>query len=413
MKLLWITNILFPDISKELGSESSVGGGWMKSSAFLLLQHYPNIELAVAACYNGDSLLKKVIKDVTYYCLPSNRGSIKYTPSIEPIWQEIRDEFQPNVVHIHGTEFSHGLGYIKACGNENVVISIQGLVSGIARYETASIPQSTFRKKASLRHILKGELSMHKRGQYEMEYLKLGKHFIGRTDWDRAHIWAINPDAQYHFCNETLRKPFYFAKWGVMTCERHRIFLSQAAAPLKGLHKMIEALPYILRSFPDIKVYVAGSNFIQLNGFKDKIRTTTYANIIRNMIKERGLEDKIVFTGSLDEVQMVEQFEKAHVFVCPSSIENSPNSLGEAQLVGTPSVASFVGGIPQMVEHGKSGLLYRFEEHEMLAKYVCDIFADDDLASLLSDCGRTSARLRHDEKVNTQRLYNIYKGITQ
>ncbi len=411
MKILWITNILFPDICKELGMASPVVGGWMKSSAAALLDNHADVELAVAACYRGDGLLKKVIGGVTYFCLPSGHNNLKYDSNLENIWRDVYEDFKPDVTHIHGTEYPHGLAFLRAFGANNVVISIQGFVSAYRRYETAGINHGDYCRNASLRHIVKGEFTMGKRGVHEVEYIKRAKHVIGRTDWDKAHVWAINPSVEYHFCNETLRKPFYSAKWSVAECERHSIFLSQAASPIKGLHQIINSLPYVLRQYPDTKVYIAGSDFIAMNGFQGKLRTTTYANIIRNMIREHGIEDKLIFTGSLDEFEMVKRFEKAHLFICPSSIENSPNSLGEAQLVGTPCIASFVGGVPNMVEHGKTGMMYRFEEHEMLAKYICDVFADDNLANHLSENGRIAARIRHDEKTNADTTYNIYRDI--
>lgn len=50
---------------------------------------------------------------------------------------------------------------------------------------------------------------------------------------------------------------------------------------------------------------------------------------------------------------MIEQYLKAHIFVCPSSVENSPNSLGEAQLLGVPCIGSIAGGIPSMLSMEK------------------------------------------------------------
>ena len=69
MKILWITNILFPDICKELHRTAPVTGGWMKSLADALLEQYPNIELAVAALYGANKrhLLEK--KNWSYYLL--------------------------------------------------------------------------------------------------------------------------------------------------------------------------------------------------------------------------------------------------------------------------------------------------------------------------------------------------------
>jgi len=108
---------------------------------------------------------------------------------------------------------------------------------------------------------------------------------------------------------------------------------------------------------------------------------------------------------------MIEEYQNAHVFVCPSSIENSPNSLGEAQLIGTPSIAAYVGGVPDMVIHGQTGLLYRFEEVEMLAEHIRNVFTDGQLAQQLSTGAIEAAGKRHDRKLNLEQTTQIYKKI--
>ena len=60
-------------------------------------------------------------------------------------------------------------------------------------------------------------------------------------------------------------------------------------------------------------------------------------------------------------------YPKTRVFVLSSSIENHASSLKEAMMVGTPSIATFVGGVPEYVRHGENGFLYRFEEYEIMA----------------------------------------------
>jgi len=75
----------------------------------------------------------------------------------------------------------------------------------------------------------------------------------------------------------------------------------------------------------------------------------------------------------LDEKQMCKQYLKNNIFVLPSAIENSPNSLGEAQLLGMPYIASAVGGVQQLVNNDPD-VLYRYDETEILAKKICEIF---------------------------------------
>ena len=71
---------------------------------------------------------------------------------------------------------------------------------------------------------------------------------------------------------------------------------------------------------------------------------------------------------------MCEQYLKANVFVLPSAIENSPNSLGEAMMLGTPTVVSDVGGVKNMIDHEKEGYVYQPDASYMIAYYAGRFF---------------------------------------
>lgn len=77
-------------------------------------------------------------------------------------------------------------------------------------------------------------------------------------------------------------------------------------------------------------------------------------------------------------------------------------------MLGVPVIASYVGGVSDMVEHGETGLLYRFEEVEMLAMAIDSILSDPALALKLSKQGQESASKRHDRKTNLTQLLSIY-----
>lgn len=233
--------------------------------------------------------------------------------------------------------------------------------------------------------ILKGQKQFKQRAAYEIEMIKEAKHIIGRTSWDRARTWAINPCAEYHFCNETLRPEFYDgSKWNYNKCNKHTIFLSQAGYPIKGLHQVLKAMPIILRHYPDASIRVAGGDITKCSTLSEKLRLSGYGKYIKKLIKKVGMEGKVTFTGNLNAQQMKQEYLRANVFICPSTIENSPNSLGEAQILGTPCVASYVGGIPDMME-GNEKNLYRFEEIEMLAEKVCKVFVEEGTPVITND----------------------------
>lgn len=413
MNVLWLSNGLFPEACKEIGIKTPVLGGWMYAGANAILATNASMKLAVAALYPGKEFICIDKYKIRYYMIPSQGGNKKYNALLEPYFQQIKSDFNPDIVHIHGSEYPHSLAWVKACGNQNVVVSIQGLVSIYARYFLGGIPLKEIKNSITLRDILRNDslLSqqkvMQKRGISEIELLSKVNHVIGRTSWDRSNSWAINAHANYHFCNETLRAAFYDFKWEYEKCEKYTIFLTQAHYPIKGIQQVVRALPIILNHFPDTRVYVSGINFMQAS----LLRKNGFAKYLQKLMRNLGVTDKFNFLGMLDEGSMIKQFLKANAFVCPSSIENSPNSVGEAQLLGTPCIASYVGGSMDMISDGETGFLYRFEETELLAMRICEIFSNPTLANELSLKGQTVAYERHNKTMNGLCLNEIYKSI--
>ena len=415
MRILWITNIVFPSIAEQLGMPKVVVGGWMYSAAKSLIEEDPTLQLAVATVYPGDTFVDQELDGIRYFILPLKGASnLKYNKSLEKYWRDINDAFAPDCVHLHGTEYAHGLAFLRACPNVRSVASIQGLVSSIARYYLAGLTTWDIIKSLTLRDVVRGTIwgdkrSFERRGRLEVEIVNRLQHIIGRTSWDKAHVLAINPTIQYHFCNETLRPEFYGKTWTYEECEKHSIFVSQANYPIKGLHQLLKAMPLILRRYPDAKINVAGANAAKVKGLWQKVRQTGYGRYVAKLIKQYHLEDKVFFTGSLSAEQMCRRYLASNVFVSASAIENSPNSLGEAQLLGVPCVASYVGGTMDMMI-GDEEHLYRFEEVEMLAEKVCDIFENCRTANISS---QERAAIRHDGKRNSEELYSIYQLLVQ
>lgn len=417
MKIIWITNFLLPEaqqIMKGTG-ELKTTGGWILGAAEALLAH-SEVELSVAAVsplVHELTVLKG--KRITYYVLPYGKGNKTYNSDYEPLWIRVRDAVNPDIVHIHGSEYTHGLAWVNACGGENVVVSIQGLKSAYYAHYCAGLTNAEIIRNITMRDLIRGNIyqgqeAFKKSGKWEKELISKVKHIIGRTRWDRAHVWAINPDAEYHFNNETLRREFYDGSlWDYNNCTPHSIFLSQAGTPLKGLHQVLKCMPIVLRHYPDTTIRIAGNDITTPQKIFGVKATTGYGKIIRKIMEELNLSDKVTFTGNLNAEDMKQEYLRCNVFVCPSSIENSPNSLGEAQILGVPCVASYVGGVADMMQ-GDEAHLYRFEETTMLAYAICDCFAR--AASIDTSLMQKTAVKRHNGEVNTSALWHIYQIVS-
>lgn len=419
MKILWLTNIPLPEASLLMNERSSASGGWLINTAKILSNH-EDVELAVAFpknnIENNQTLHGERIK---YYAFPKIKSKERDSIDNNRYLKYIVEKVNPDLVHIFGTEFEHSLAMINVCNDLGIetIISIQGLVSVIGKHYKSSLPfgvqkRFTFRDFVKQDNIQQQQKKFIEKGSLEIEAIKRTRHIIGRTTWDKACVSQINPNAIYHFCNETLREEFYTHRWKVDDCEKFSIFTSQASYPIKGIHFVLEAMPLILKRYPKAKLYIAGHNITESETIKQKIKLSSYAMYIKDLIKKHNLVDNVVFTGILDEKQMCERYLKTHVFVCPSSIENSPNSLGEAMILGVPSVASYVGGIPDMLKDKEEGFLYQHDAPYMLAHFICEIFENEDLALKFSKNAREHALKTHDRDENTRKLIEIYEEIT-
>ncbi len=253
---------------------------------------------------------------------------------------------------------------------------------------------------------------MELRGTYEVQAIQKVHHIMGRTDWDRACTMEINPSAEYHFCNETLRPEFYVGEWNYEKCRKHSIFMSQGYNSIKGMHYMLEALNIIKRFYPDVKLYVTGTSPLSRNWI-EKQKRSVYVNYLEKLIRQYSLENSIVFLGSLNAEEMKEQYLLANVFASPSSIENSPNSVGEAMILGTPVVSSDVGGVKNMLTHNEEGFLYQHDAPYMLAFYVMELFENKEKCFEFSKNAKQHAKTTHDANQNLSALIDIYRSIAQ
>ena len=222
----------------------------------------------------------------------------------------------------------------------------------------------------------------------------------------------LAPQAEYHLCRETLREPFYEGRWRYEACVRHRIFAPSLEVPLKGYHYLLEAFCQVLKTYPDATLAVPGKSFLELSG-KEACLQQTYHAYLARFAKEHGLQNKLLFLGHLSPEEMKQAYLSCNVFVLPSTIENSPNSLGEAMLLGVPCVASDVGGVTSMLEHEKEGLVYQSSAPYVLAHHIVRLFDLKADAARFGGAAAARARITHDPEENRKALLGIYEALSQ
>lgn len=453
MRVLWLCNVMLPMIAEQLKLEASNKEGWISGLAGVVLQRQGEngIELAVAfpapaeLFSAGQTVCRHIVTlqgvDLICYGFRENTGRPDvYDEALEGMMREITDAFLPDIVHCFGTEYPHTLAMCRAFpAKGRLLIGIQGLCTPYADAYFANMPDKAIRT-VTLRDILRGDSLLEqqrkfvRRGKMEKEAVTLAGNVTGRTAWDRFYTKEWNPEAEYYSMNETLRRDFYGAVWSRDACEPHSIFISQGDYPLKGLHYMLKALPRILTDYPDAKVYVAGNSVVNYGTLKQKLKISGYGKYLRKLIKENRLQEKVIFLGRLNGEQMKEQYLRSHLYVCCSSLENSPNSLGEAMLLGMPCVSADVGGIPSIFTDGEDGILFEgFRNPEngfyntrilnqsgeqmlkdisqRLAGAVLEMWGEENMAEMYCVNARKHAEKTHNRDQNYTRMTEIYAEI--
>lgn len=411
MNVLWICNILFPEVEGIL-SESAVstGGGWMIASAAQLSK--AGVALTVSTVTEKVKSLTHIHgKDFDYYLLPYGSGNKINNHEYDAHWIEVSKRVKPDVVHIHGSEFTHGLSYVQSVGPDHVVVSLQGLMGEYSKCFFDGMSKWDVISCTSLRDIIKKDtlFSNHgdylRRSEYEKLLLKSVKHVIGRTEWDHDVALKINPKLIYHFCNETLRPEFYDGHW--KHNGNRQIFISQANYPIKGFHQLVKAIG---RMDNPPKVVVAGYNPTDDSSLVKRLKQKSYGIFINRLIKKYELQDTVSFCGPLNPAEIKKAYLESDAFICPSAIENSSNSIGEAQLLGVPVIATRRGGTPSIIENGRTGYLYDFDDLDSLVALIEKTLNSD--CADMSQESKQKAGLRHDPALNNSRLIDIYTTIS-
>lgn len=319
----------------------------------------------------------------------------------EEKFKRIIADFKPDVIHIFGSELYQNLA-ARVVGDIPMVLHIQGLLSlyiyiflppSVSKWQFIMSGKGLKGKYHNYQYLAYWYRSVHR----EKAILKAVPHVLGRTDWDRQALEVLNPKAKYHYGGEILRDIFYEEK------ER----------------KMPTGKPVIttIISFPTYKGYdvILHTANILKNEVGLEFEWNVYGNVQPEfMEKHTGLRHEnlnVHLKGVASAGQLHEALLGSTLYFHSSYVENSPNSVGEAQLVGVPVVASRVGGTDSMVEHDKTGFLYPVTDPYMAAYYIKRLVDNKEENMAFGKAAREVALVRHDKKKIVTELIRTYYEI--
>ena len=404
MKILWIVNFSMPAVQQQLNLPVSPSGWWLDTIS-KKLKNLSDVELHIVSLVQENTTYSGNIDGICYRTISISYQDRQIKPSVQftQRMQELLQEIKPDLIHLQGSEFPIGIPFLKQ-NNIPVVLSIQGLISEITKKDY-SYPELRFWfspldwLKEKLRH-----LKNKKRAESEIWQLQNVDYVIGRTLWDRTHTYFHNKNAKYFYLQECIRKTFMENTWDISNTEPCTIFCAGGLAnPLKGFHKIVEAASYLKDEFPQLKLKVCGAYH--------KGQKIGYHHYLSKWIQKLGMEQHIEFLGSLDEKTMCDTFLKSRMYVMGSSMENSPNTLGEAMCLGVPSVVPFVGGVPSLATDVKEALFYRYEDTKALAYQMRRLLLDENLAVSLGENANQRAKRQYQTDMLSENLASIYGAI--
>jgi glycosyltransferase involved in cell wall biosynthesis len=410
---VWLCSTILPAVSRRLGRPYEMWIPWVSR----LLEEYRSrsedkISIVTASAHGPIDFTEDGIR---YIVVRKPRRLFHWFGDSTPLDKltHCLHGLNPDLIHVHGTESSLGLVPSMLGARKPVVVGLQGLMNECQHHALGGIPLREIIKSDTLVDTLRSSgmyglaRSWQRAAIIEKEIILKNSHFLGRTTWDKTIIKNFNPSAHYYHVGEILRVEFTASSWLRQNSMPLSIFFGNAGGAHKGAHTTIRALKILKNRFPKVRFRIGG----RVNPMQG------YGKYLNTLAVSEGVRDNIEFLGFLSGEQVADELRRATIFVSASFVENSPNSVAEAMLVGTPIVSTAVGGVPEMLDNGKAGLLVPPNDPIAMATAIEGILLRPETTEARCRWGVALALKRHSPKQIIGQLreaYNsCYEGPTE
>lgn len=165
----------------------------------------------------------------------------------------------------------------------------------------------------------------------------------------------------------------------------------------KGIINLLEAMKEIEKIIPDIKLHIVGSA-------SDK----NYEIKVKKYVINHDLSERVEFLGHISEKNLLKEYSQAFALILPSLEETAPVSITQAMASGLPVLASKVGGIPFMVDDGKTGFLFDPHSPEQIVEAVRKIFSCSVNYNNLGSIAKLDAMNRFGLQIVSEKTSDLY-----
>lgn len=405
MRVLWFS------VTPSLYDETKYGG-WVASLEKIVRDYYPNIELGIAFEY-GTNEKKASRENVTYYPIKVMDGitdGIRRRLQESFYWEKLRliminiiEDFKPDLIQCFGSEWLYGM--IAKYTAIPVVIHMQGFLNiydmcgEMAYTKLDDLLIGGVTPKAIYRFLFHENIKKHNRN-CEKELMLRNSFFMGRTEWDKNIVRYFSHDSVYYYCPEAIREEIYNSgqRWKLLPKKKLTLVTITQGSVLKGNEIILRTAQILKEQFHVNFEWRIAGDINSIKRFERKVK-----------IKFKDVSATLL--GMIDPKEIVEELLNAHMYVHPAIIDNSPNSLCEAQLIGCPVIAANVGGISSLVDDGVTGVLYPYNEPYALAFRIMTMFENKNILTDLSQNEVKCSTERHEPRKIGETIINIYHDI--
>lgn len=163
----------------------------------------------------------------------------------------------------------------------------------------------------------------------------------------------------------------------------------------KGYEYLIRALPKVIAAFPDVLVVIAGRGALQVS--------------LQQWAVELGVDKNVLFYGFTSDINTF--LESLDIYVQPSLCEALGFGIIEASAMKLPVVASDIGGIPEVVVPGKTGLLASVKDSDSIANHLITLLQNETLRLQMGEAGRQQAVSKFTNTEMATRTFDLYDQI--
>lgn len=298
----------------------------------------------------------------------------------------IMKEFKPHVIH---AQMATPVGYVglmlRRRYNLPLVCSIRG--SDIHTY-----PQFGRLSARLTREVLSGTdqvVSVSKALRAEAER-------IARPRKEINVIYnGCDSDA---FTNDKESRNVIRKKLGISIRDKAIIFVGKICRN-KGVYELVDVFRHLAGTYTGLHLILVGDG--------------PDLEAVRNMASSGGLANKVHLAGTVSHGEVSQWLSSADIFALPSRNEGLPNVILEAMACSLPVVASRVGGIPEAVTDGESGILVGKEDLYSLTSAIKHLLVDEEGAEKMGILGRKLVERRFSWERNADQMVTIYEDAVR